>query len=126
MKTTTDKDAILEHEAIIKSVYDIDQNLNLSKTVVASALQNVLEDAAIFKALKLKPEEVDDWVVTMTRRLRNITHATGHSLAKKSPPSWIAQFDWLKKDGTKSSGKIGTPSKPPKADKAQVHHRCTR
>ena len=75
------------HTALLQALYNIQPNLCFSKVVMVQALQLMLKKAA--KKWKLSIPDQDDWLTTMTRRIRNLCRVVSQALLKQPQPIWM-------------------------------------
>ena len=75
------------HIDLLQALYNIQPNLCFSKVVMEQALQVMLKKGA--KRWKLSSREQDDWLITMTRRIRNLCRVVSQALLKQPQPIWM-------------------------------------
>jgi len=75
------------HTDLLQALYNIQPNLCFSKAVMEQALQLMLKKGA--KKWKLSIPEQDDWLTTMTRRIRNLCRVVSQALLKQPQPIWM-------------------------------------
>jgi hypothetical protein len=75
------------HTELLQALYNIQPNLCFSKAVMEQALQLMLKKGA--KKWKLSIPEQDDWLTTMTRRVRNLCRVVSQALLKQPQPIWM-------------------------------------
>ena len=66
-------------------------NLAFKRETVEQAFQ-MLADARKFDALS-DPDDKEDWVETMSRRLRSACRHVAQARVKKPPPKWLRRID---------------------------------
>jgi hypothetical protein len=109
-KATVHIGSILEHSALLGSLHTLQANLSFPKSVLEAALLTVA-DAQDFK---LKGPDLEDWKITLQKRIRNMCRCAGQSDAKQNPPAWIMKLPWRSDDPAGSvQPKLNPVQKPP-------------
>ena len=126
-KSKIDPKSILKQVYVANAIRDNGKNsILLNKGTIKPCMEILFEKFST--AWKLTPDHKQDWVTTMTFRLRNYCSAINAAEKKKTPPSWVADLPWSTMASPAAAAspapsakrnKVGTKS-PPVQDRGHV------
>ena len=100
------------HRDLLQALYGIQPNLSFSKGVMEGALEMMIKKTA--KKWRMTTTEQTDWLITMSRRIRNLCRVVSQAQLKNPQPSWMKQFP-----------SIVTPHSAKKAAKSPAKYKYT-
>ena len=105
------EEQILGQVDVLKAVRRFQSNMSLRKTAVQKSLKSLLKEKA--QEWQMEKKHRDDWVSTMTKRIRNICRASMQVARKGAKrPKWaIGALDFLV---------AGSAPRPPEPKPAQI------
>jgi hypothetical protein len=86
--------AVAEHHELLTCLHKGQQNLSFPKLVANEGIRLIVEQN--MTAWKLKAGEVEDYIETQTRRLRNLCRVVGQGLIRKPQPKWVLDLPFMK------------------------------
>jgi hypothetical protein len=105
-----DVQSVYEHHMLLTCLHTGQANLSFSKMVATAGIRIIVEQN--MDSFKLKPSEVEDYIETQSRRLRNLCRCVAQGLVRKPRPKWVADLPFLKDDAD------STP--PPKRSRSSL------
>ncbi len=86
-----DRTQIKDHSDLIEAIYGLTAGRAMTQNLVTAAVGKLV-DSADGQKLKLKADYMDDWKLTMTRRLRNMLHDVADAAGNKA--MWSKREFW--------------------------------
>jgi hypothetical protein len=91
---------------LLEALQKLQGNLSFAKVPMKSALKEVYEKKLAQEraagtggwATRMTPKEVEDWVETLQRRIRNMCRVTSQAIIKQNAV-WLAELPWYKGGG---------------------------
>ena len=93
-KSNTDASLIQPHIEFIEDVHEVAPNLSLNKVPCQVAFRQIFEKKGFDRVIPGEDMK-EDWVMTMTMRVRNMLRATQQACRQSPPPSWTLAFSWM-------------------------------
>lgn len=81
---------------ILLAAYNLNENLNFSRSLVRSAISMLTDEKVAANVFKLKDSDRDSYIDIMTTRFMNMMRAVSQSLKKGRTAKWVTQLPWMK------------------------------
>jgi hypothetical protein len=91
LSAPVDSSVLVAHKAMVRSLTALSPNLSFTKKTMTAAFQQLGEEAK-FPALNTNAL-LDDWVTTMTARVRLACRHVAKARAHRPPPAWLQHID---------------------------------
>jgi hypothetical protein len=91
-KARLDIEAIAKSHDVLSCLHALQVNMSFPKTIMEKAVAKLFDEK--YKVWSMKPEHKDDWVVTITRRLRNIGRVVHQGCMETSAAAWVKGLPW--------------------------------
>lgn len=82
---------LIAKKELIRNLTELSSNLSFRKPIVKSAFHEIAE-AKRFQELQ-EEADLEDWVETMTARLKVLCRHVAHSRVRPTPPAWLQEID---------------------------------
>ena len=105
----TDPQRIADAAPLLAVLHDLHSGLSFPKSVVTNALEILIKENASVPEWSLKPEHIQDYKLTMCRRILNLCRCTSQGMVKHPGCKWVQNLPW---NTTSSQPKSETASLP--------------
>lgn len=91
-----DVPSVYEHHMLLTCLHNGQANLSFSKAVATAGIRLIVEQN--MATFKLKQSEVEDYIETQARRMRNLCRCVAQGLVRKPCPKWVSDLPFMKGD----------------------------